>query len=1003
VPALLGSDPSDLHGPSEAASIVIVGGGPRGSGLVERLVANAPELLGDQPVAVHVVEPFTPGAGRIWRHDQSPLLWANSQAEDMTMFTDASCRITGPVRPGPTFLEWAQLDESPQRRMRPAEAPERSAELTTERTAVEGMSFPSRRLVTQYLTWSFHRALESAPPNLTIRVHSDRAVDVTDGPQGRQLVHLEESANPLVADVVLLAQGHLPTVPLGPSAEVAARAAAYGLTYLAEEFTADSDLSNLPAGTDVIVRGAGLAFVDLAVLACQGRGGRFTETAGGQLVYHPCGQEPRMFVGSRRGVPYRSKLGYRLQGPPAPHLRFLDAPAVHALLARDADLDFRRDVWPLLVKELAFGHYHELFAAHPEATRGGWPAFEAALAAHPWDSPELSAAVATAVPDPADRFEPDALDRPLRGVRLPDADALQGHLARHVEADLARRSDPRHSADLGVFNALLAVFEPLGRLVLSGRIAPSSLATDVAWFIGFFSYVASGPPPRRLRELLALMDAGLVRWLGADLTVEVTPAGFVATSPTVPGSVTTSALVEARIPGTSVSGTADPLLAALLRRGEITERGGRVLVSTATAQVVDARGRLHPTRYAFGAGTTAATPGAFSRPGTNAAFFRQNDHAVRTVLSYLADRAPAPPPHAAVRPLNGAAMTLSTGNPTSAPAVEIPILDLTELEGAGPDGERARQRMLEVARHPGSFSLRGHGVPADLAADLFAAAQEFFALPDERKAAVENVNSPHFRGWTRVDGEITAGTIDHREQLDIGPEREAIEDTAGLPGWARLVGPNQWPQEVPRLRDLALAWYEVLSDVGRRLLSALSRALGQPGSVFDPAFAAGSDSLLKIVHYPGRTSLDADQGVGPHTDSGLLTLVWQEPGTTGLQTLVGTDWIDVPVREGTFAVNIGELFEVATRGVLHANVHRVISPEPGSDRRSLCFFLNPELSARVPDFSYDENLRPLATGPRDVRGNPFHATYGENALKSRLRSHPNVAQRHHSDLLSETR
>jgi uncharacterized NAD(P)/FAD-binding protein YdhS len=613
-----------------ALSIAVVGGGPRGSGLVERLVANIPELLGDRPVIVHVVEPFTVGAGRIWRRDQSPLLWANSQAEDMTMFTDASCRIAGPIRPGPTFLEWSRL--------RGPDRPDlsESPELDAERTAVEAMTFPSRRLLTEYLTWSFRRAVRSAPPNCALRVHRHRAVDVIETADGRQLVRLARPGPPLVADVVLLAQGHLPTEPLGASADIAALAAEYGLTYLAEEYTADSDLSVLRPGEDVVVRGAGLAFVDLAVLLGQGRGGRFEEVGDGRLAYHPSGLEPRLFVGSRRGVPYHAKLTYRLQGPRAPHPRFLHPAVVDDLVARQEALDFRRDIWPLLAKELAFGHYHELFAAHAEVTRGGWPAFEAALAEHPWGSRALEDAVAAALPDPADRFDPTAFDRPLRGVRTADSVALQAHLARHIESDLERRCDPRHSADLGFFNALLAVLEPLGRLVLSGRLSPASLATDVTWFLGFFSFVASGPPPRRLHELLALMDAGVVHWLGADLEVLVTPSGFVARSPTVPGSVTARALVEARVPRTSVSGTRDPLLAALLRRGAVTERGGTVLVTPETSQVVDARGRVHPARFAFGSGTSAATPGAFSRPNTNAAFFRQNDHAVRTVLQQLA-------------------------------------------------------------------------------------------------------------------------------------------------------------------------------------------------------------------------------------------------------------------------------------------------------------------------------------------------------------------------------
>jgi len=641
-------------------SVVIVGGGPRGNGLLERLVANASEVLGGLPVTIHVVEPFTVGAGRIWRYAQSPLLWANSQAEDMTMFTDASCRIAGPVVPGPTFLEWANLPDVPG----VPDVPDVPGvpgvpgaeldELDAERAAVHGMTFPSRRLLTEYLSWAFWRAVGQAPPGVTVQVHTDRVVDVTDTPDGRQLVHLERAVEPLAADVVLLAQGHLPTVPLGASAQLARDAGEHGLTYLPEEYTADSDLSVLAPGEPVLVRGAGLAFIDLMVLVTQGRGGRYTED-GDRLVYEPSGREPRLFVGSRRGVPYHSKITYRPAGPRAPHPRFLTAAAVDALLdGPPADLSFRDAVWPLLAKELAFGHYHELFAAHPDAVTTSWEAFEQALATHPWDSAELADAVAAAVPDPADRFDPDALDRPLRGLRLPDADALQEHLVRYVEADLARRADPRHSADLGLFNALLAVFEPLGRILGSGRLAPASVVRDVPWFVGFFSYVASGPPPRRLRELLALVRAGIVRFLGADVDVTLrpadgaTPAAFVATGSSAPGEVVARALVEARVPRTTLTGTADPLLAALHARGAVIEAvltgpdgapaipTGRVLVTPDACRVVDVHGVAHPARHALGSGTSTATAGAFSRPGTDAAFFRQNDEAARAVWQRLA-------------------------------------------------------------------------------------------------------------------------------------------------------------------------------------------------------------------------------------------------------------------------------------------------------------------------------------------------------------------------------
>lgn len=34
----------------------------------------------------------------------------------------------------------------------------------------------------------------------------------------------------------------------------------------------------------------------------------------------------------------------------------------------------------------------------------------------------------------------------------------------------------------------------------------------------------------------------------------------------------------------------------------------------------------------------------------------------------------------------------------------------------------------------------------------------------------------------------------------------------------------------------------------------------------------------------------------------------------------------------------------------------------------------------------------------DEHGDALHAVYGLNALKSRLRAHPNVTERHHADL-----
>ena len=93
----------------DRAALAIVGAGPRGAGLLERIAASVPELLPRVgALDVHLIDPYPAGAGRIWRHEQSPLLAMNSMAADVTMFTDDSVRCDGPIVSGPSMWEWAQ-------------------------------------------------------------------------------------------------------------------------------------------------------------------------------------------------------------------------------------------------------------------------------------------------------------------------------------------------------------------------------------------------------------------------------------------------------------------------------------------------------------------------------------------------------------------------------------------------------------------------------------------------------------------------------------------------------------------------------------------------------------------------------------------------------------------------------------------------------------------------------------------------------------------------------
>ncbi|GAA4401771.1 isopenicillin N synthase family dioxygenase [Tsukamurella soli] len=318
----------------------------------------------------------------------------------------------------------------------------------------------------------------------------------------------------------------------------------------------------------------------------------------------------------------------------------------------------------------------------------------------------------------------------------------------------------------------------------------------------------------------------------------------------------------------------------------------------------------------------------------------------------------------------------------------LPVLD---LGAADIDPVGFRSDLLRATHTAGFFYLVGHGVPDEVTARVLRVAREFFALPAAAKDEISQRDSPQFRGYSRLGGELTNGAVDWREQVDIGPERPVID---GAEGFWNLQGPNLWPTALPEFRAAFEAWDHTLSALGRRLLAHWAAALGAPEDAFDAAFADRPATLIKVVRYPG--SDETPQGVGAHKDSGVLTLLLVEPGSAGLQVEgADGDWIDAPPRPGAFIVNIGELLEVATRGYLRATRHRVLAPAPGTDRVSIPYFFNPSLDAQVPVLDLPAEIADHARGVEDDPANPIFSTYGQNAWKSRTRAHPDVAARHH--------
>src|SRR5690606_2191392 len=251
---------------------------------------------------------------------------------------------------------------------------------------------------------------------------------------------------------------------------------------------------------------------------------------------------------------------------------------------------------------------------------------------------------------PADRADLAAWDRPLADLSFDSPEDFRAWWLADLRRDLAE-AERGLDSPLKCASVMLGQGRsPLRTLVRYGGLRGRSYDADVDhWFKGFAGSQASGPPARRIAELIALTEAGLVRPIGPGLTVTDDERGFVATSTRVAGSeVVAPAFLEAYLPAPDLHRTADPLLsgmtgAGLARSYRIPDPdhgeldSGALEVGPEPYRVVDATGREQQRIFAAGIpleGLFYGTPlGPIAH--TNSRFLRETDAIARAALRTL--------------------------------------------------------------------------------------------------------------------------------------------------------------------------------------------------------------------------------------------------------------------------------------------------------------------------------------------------------------------------------
>jgi isopenicillin N synthase-like dioxygenase len=235
-----------------------------------------------------------------------------------------------------------------------------------------------------------------------------------------------------------------------------------------------------------------------------------------------------------------------------------------------------------------------------------------------------------------------------------------------------------------------------------------------------------------------------------------------------------------------------------------------------------------------------------------------------------------------------------------------------------------------------------------------------------------------WRGYFPVGGELTSGQPDLKEGLYFGTELDESDPRvrAGTP----MHGANLFPSNIPDFRKAVLEYMAALTRLGHKVIAGIALSLGLPESYFADRYTADPLILFRIFNYPPSSAsldLQPSEGVGEHTDYGLLTILRQDM-SGGLEVKVGSEWVAAPPLANSFICNLGDMLDRMTAGHYRSTPHRVRNVT-SHNRLSFPFFFDP---------NFDVEVKPICGSLLDNKDerwdhasvHEFHGTYGDYLL-----------------------
>ncbi|WP_190242909.1 FAD/NAD(P)-binding protein [Apilactobacillus kunkeei] len=605
--------------------IGIIGAGPRGLLMLNNLIQNF-ESSNNDNLTIHLFDRAVAG-GRVWKVKQPISLIMNTPANELSLFNDGQ-------KDALSISEWCQSNISND--FINSLDVDNKDELLTAVDKINDRSYVPRAICGAYCQWFFQQLVNQIKnnDNINLAVHFNQNVDNVEKVKDDSFVVSVGDVDYPV-DKLLFSLGQQENKLTKDQESLQKYAKDYGLTYILPGEADEADLSTITSDQNVIIRGMGLSFNDFVSRLTEGRGGYFTDNGDNTLTYHASGDEPAIYAGSRRGVPYYPKaISQKAFNENYPAV-FLTNENVDKHL-KNGHISFE-DFHMLLRLDIEYRYYSFLFnLKHPEIDVEDFQMKFKQTDNH-------NALIGSYHLPTEEVLDWDKILNPVAGVKISTLDNYQEHIKIWLkemidDALLGSKTGPV----IGSLEMLRDLRDNI-RYVLSNHLFTNDDLVNK--YLGRFSsdmkFLSQGAPAVRSQEILALMDAGIVKIIGPQMQVIGANHKFITRSAFYGEEIIHGdALIEARTNAPVTKVSANPVITSMMSNGLIkplpitlsdgeTVENSSVDIDIKTDQVVD-----QPNLYTWGLNTEGLyfVTSAIPRPGVNDSILTAADDIAKGLL-----------------------------------------------------------------------------------------------------------------------------------------------------------------------------------------------------------------------------------------------------------------------------------------------------------------------------------------------------------------------------------